>query len=167
MRILELTTLVVVSAAMSLPLAHALEWPGKRRLDREPYRAVQTIYYPGFTFAGFSEPLAIVLLATLAWATPFDSTDVPWIAIALLFIVAMHAVYWTVTHPINKFWLENVDLNRLGTTFFGMNISARTDHDSTDQERWLRLRDRWESSHMVRAVLGVIALIAIGTAMSR
>src|SRR5205809_327776 len=37
---------------MGLSLAHALEYPGKRRLDRETYLKAQTIYYPGFTIGG-------------------------------------------------------------------------------------------------------------------
>jgi hypothetical protein len=37
---------------MGLSLAHALEFPGKKRLDEKQYKAVQTIYYPGFTIGG-------------------------------------------------------------------------------------------------------------------
>jgi hypothetical protein len=39
---------------ITFPLAHALEWPGKLRLSREHYLAVQPIYYPGFTYSGFA-----------------------------------------------------------------------------------------------------------------
>jgi hypothetical protein len=45
-------------------LAHALEFPGKLRLKKEQYLAVQPIYYPGFTIGGIAEPA--VILATLA-----------------------------------------------------------------------------------------------------
>jgi hypothetical protein len=55
--------LVVLTVATSL--AHALELPGKMRLSREQYLAVQAIYYPGFTYAGLAEPLSIVALAVL------------------------------------------------------------------------------------------------------
>jgi hypothetical protein len=47
---LQVVTVFLVAVAMSLALAHALELPGKMRLDKETYMAVQTIYYPGFTF---------------------------------------------------------------------------------------------------------------------
>jgi hypothetical protein len=40
---------------MALSLAHALEVPGKLRLNKEQYLAVQTIYYPGFTLGGIAE----------------------------------------------------------------------------------------------------------------
>lgn len=56
--------LTILSIGMALSLAHVLEFPGKRRLGREAYFAVQTIDYPGFTIGGaFGEFGAI--LATL------------------------------------------------------------------------------------------------------
>ena len=45
-------TVVLVSVGMALSLAHALELPGKLRLGREAYLAMQPIYYPGFTYGG-------------------------------------------------------------------------------------------------------------------
>src|SRR5688500_5078319 len=62
--VLQVTAVFMAAVAMALALAHALELPGKLRLDQETYRAVRTIYYPGFTIGGASEVLAI--LATLA-----------------------------------------------------------------------------------------------------
>ena len=43
------------AVTMSLALAHALELPGKLRLGKEEYCAVQTIDYSGFTIAGAAE----------------------------------------------------------------------------------------------------------------
>jgi hypothetical protein len=50
--ILQIVTLLLVAIAMAQSLAHALEFPGKLRLSREQYLAVQPIYYPGFTIGG-------------------------------------------------------------------------------------------------------------------
>ena len=47
-----------------MALTHALEFPGKMRLDKDIYLAAQTIYYPGFTIGGAAEPLNII--ATLS-----------------------------------------------------------------------------------------------------
>jgi hypothetical protein len=58
--ILEVITIFLVAIAMSMAVAHALEFPGKLRLDHKTYATVQTIYYPGFTVAGVGEPLAAV-----------------------------------------------------------------------------------------------------------
>jgi hypothetical protein len=49
---LQVATVFLVSIAMALSLAHALELPGKLRLDKEAYLTVQPIYYPGFTIGG-------------------------------------------------------------------------------------------------------------------
>jgi len=54
--IAEVVTVFVVSIAMSLALAHALELPGKMRLNKETYITVQSIYYPG-SLGGVSEPV--------------------------------------------------------------------------------------------------------------
>jgi hypothetical protein len=68
--VLQPFSLIIVVLAMVPALAHALELPGKLRLGRDAYFAVQPIYYPGFTIAGLAEPVAIVLILVLLLATP-------------------------------------------------------------------------------------------------
>lgn len=58
--IIQVVAVFLVAIAMSMALAHVLEFPGNLRLDRQTSEAVQTIYYPGFTVAGAAEPLAVV-----------------------------------------------------------------------------------------------------------
>jgi hypothetical protein len=53
--VLQVVTVFLASVAMSLALAHVLELPGKMRLNKETYIAVQSIYYPGFTIGGLGE----------------------------------------------------------------------------------------------------------------
>ena len=56
MRTFNILCLLLVATDFGLLLAHALELPGKLRLDETSYRAVQGIYYPGFTVSsGFAE----------------------------------------------------------------------------------------------------------------
>ena len=55
LQVLEVVTVFLAAVAMSLALAHALELPGKLRLDKDTYVAVQSIYYPGFTYGGLGE----------------------------------------------------------------------------------------------------------------
>jgi hypothetical protein len=63
-QILQIVAIVLVAGAMTPALAHALEYPGKLRLEKQAYIATQQIYYPGFTVGGgAAEVLAI--LATL------------------------------------------------------------------------------------------------------
>ena len=153
-RPLSIASLLLVAVAMAL--AHALELPGKMRLDRETYLAVQ-IYYPGFTFGGAAEPLAILaLLALLIFATP-AGCRLWWAAGALGALVAMQAIYWLVTHPVNSVWTQGLELSGLGASFF-----ATFGGDMSGD--WQRLRDVWEYSHVARAVCGMTALFCVAMA---
>src|SRR5688500_18585260 len=89
---------VILAALTMLPaVAHALELPGKKRLGKDAYFAVQGIYYPGFTIAGAMEPLAIIATISLIVVTP-TGIDL-WLAVlALIGLGAMHTIYWLVTH---------------------------------------------------------------------
>jgi hypothetical protein len=63
--------------------------------------------------------------------------------VALLGLIAMHAVYWIVTHPVNKFWLQQENLGGFGSGFFS--FGANRAGLSTEARPWTALRDRWES----------------------
>lgn len=104
MRFLTVFSLLLVAVTMVTSLAHALEWPGKRRLDEAAYKTTQAIYYPGFTFGGlFGEFGGMVSLAVLVYLTPAGTSRFWWTAGALLLMLAAHTVYWLMTHPINNF----------------------------------------------------------------
>jgi len=62
---LRIVTVILVVFAFAPALAHALELPGKLRLSHDAYFATQRIYYPGFTVAGISEPLALIATISL------------------------------------------------------------------------------------------------------
>jgi hypothetical protein len=67
---LQVVAVILVAVTMALALAHALELPGKRRLAKEPYLAVQTIYYPGFTIGGIGEVGGLLAMLALVIVTP-------------------------------------------------------------------------------------------------
>jgi len=151
---LQALSMMLVVLALVPALAHALELPGKMRLAKNVYFAVQPIYYPGFTIAGMSEPIAIVATGGLLVLTPRASTAF-WLTLgALLGMIGMHAIYWLFTHPVNSFWLRGEKLGSAGTGFFSLGPSS----DAAD---WRRLRDRWEYSHVARAALGFVSLVAL------
>jgi hypothetical protein len=152
---LQIVCLTLIVLALVPALAHALEYPGKRRLAKDEYSAVQRIYYPGFTTAGFSEPLALACAVVLLVLTPRGDADF-WLTLAaLLALCAMHAVYWLVTHPVNNFWLRDEKLGAAGAGFFSIGAGA------TQAADWTKLRDRWEYSHVARAVLAFSSFIAL------
>ena len=70
--------------------------------------------------------------------------------IALFGLAAMHAIFWTITQPINKFWPPK------GRSFH------RTETGEVD---WLRLRNKWEHSHIARAGLTFLSFFALVLAM--
>jgi hypothetical protein len=160
---LEIAVVLLVAVAMTTTLAHALELPGKLRLPRETYLAVQQIYYPGFTIAGFGEVAA--LLATLSLALIFYGEGVRfWLTLgAFLAVLAMHVAYWLVTHPVNGFWLKDFELKGAGAAFFSADPLRR---GAAAEQDWTALRDRWEWSHVLRAALSVVALILLAAAIA-
>jgi hypothetical protein len=158
--VLQIVTATLVSIAMALALAHALELPGKLRLPEQTYRAVQTIYYPGFTLGGLAEVLGLVCLLGLVFLTPAGAAF--WLTFAsFVALAAMHGAYWLLTHPVNKFWVEGVDMSKAAAGFFGVHGTGA----QSNPPDWRDLRNRWEYSHVLRAVLGlasqILVLIAI------
>ncbi|HSI01415.1 MAG TPA: DUF1772 domain-containing protein [Reyranella sp.] len=138
--VLQFLSIVLAAIGMALSLAHALELPGKRRLDRDTYLAVQMIYAPGFAIGGFlGEACAILATLTLAVFTP-PGTTAFWLTIAALgCLLVEHAIFWLATQPVNRFW--------------GKPLPAGSD--------WTALRDRWEGSHLARAVAAAAAFLLL------
>lgn len=149
MTALLIATTVLAILTFATSLAHALEYPGKMRLERDAYLRTQKIYYPGFTIAGFAEPLSIIAAGVLAFLCRDNASLLPLVATALAMLVFTHAIYWAMTHPVNGFWLADEKLGRAGDTFFNGQESKRSGSAPDD---WLALRNRWERSHIIRAI---------------
>ncbi|MGE4078701.1 MAG: DUF1772 domain-containing protein [Reyranella sp.] len=158
---LQVLSILFCAIGMGLALAHALEFPGKRRLDGATYRKIQTIYYPGFTLGGFfGEPLAIVAIVALLFVMPFGTVAFWLTTIALVSMLMAHGIYWMVTHPVNKVWLKDERLHGTGAAFFATGRAAA-------EADWTTLRDRWEMSHVARAACGLVGLFALAAAAVR
>jgi anthrone oxygenase-like protein len=162
---LQITAVFLVGIAMSMALAHAMEYPGKLRLDEPTYRAVQTIYYPGFTIGGAAEPLAIVATLVLALVTRNDSIAFRWTLSAFAALAAMHTIFWTVTQPTNRHWLKDQQLSAAGKRFFAVERKSPR-APGVENTDWVRLRDQWEYSHVARAILSVFSLLALVVAIA-
>lgn len=165
--VLQILTVILVAVAMALSLAHALELPGKMRLDKESYYAVQAIYYPGFTFGGgVGEAGGTISTIILLFLTPFGGADFWLTLVSVLGLLGMQAVYWLFTHPVNKFWLAGENLNRFSSGFFSFAAGRSRLDDETHPPDWKDLRNRWEYSHVARAALALVGFIAIVIAIS-
>jgi hypothetical protein len=161
---LQVLAVILVAVAMALALAHALELPGKLRLSKDTYLAIQPIYYPGFTIGGVAEPLGLIALLLLMIATPI-TTLAFWLTLgAFLTLAAMHAVYWLAVHPVNNFWLKDFHLQGAGAAFFLVDPLRRP--GGTSNPDWTALRDQWEYAHLLRAILGLGSLTLLATAVA-
>jgi hypothetical protein len=70
----------------------------------------------------------------------------------------MHALYWVLTHAVNKFWIADQKLGKAGTAFFNPTGESRIGED------WAHLRNRWEYSHVARACCALVAFVALAAA---
>jgi hypothetical protein len=158
---LEVLALMLASVTMSLTLAHALELPGKLRLTKEQYLTVQPIYYPGFTIGGFAEVAVLAAAIALLVITPPQAQQFGLIAAAFVAFAVVQVIFWTMTQPVNKYWLRHTDLGASGKRFFETGAAADVPTD------WRVARDRWEQSHVLRAVAASagMLLLAIAVAM--
>ncbi|MDX8524473.1 DUF1772 domain-containing protein [Mesorhizobium sp. MSK_1335] len=161
---LQVLTVILVASAMAMALAHALELPGKLRLGRQEYFVVQRIYYPGFTIGGGIAEVGGII-ATFALVLTSSGPVRSWlIAGALVALLIMQLVFWLMTQPINKHWLQDVELTSPAKRFFATEGNAGARLRPTQE--WTVLRNRWELSHVVRAALALLSLILLTTAIA-
>ena len=112
---------------------------------------------------GIAEGLGFLMLLGLLVLTPRGSAAF-WLTLpAFVAFAAMHGVYWLVTHPVNKFRGEGVDMAAAGAKFFRVGATDR----SGRAPDWTVLRDRWEYSHIIRAVLGLASQTLLIAAIAR
>lgn len=155
----QVLALILAALAMVPAVAHALEWPGKKRLHPGEYLAVQSIYYPGFTLAGIAEAASIPAALALLLITPRQTASF-WLTLsALMGLIAVHAVFWFVTQPVNRAWMEGQALGALGTRFFATGVERGPARAGSAD--WSTLRDRWEHSHVLRAALAGVSFVAL------
>jgi hypothetical protein len=158
MRLLAILCLVLVAMKFGTSLAHVAELPGKLRLDEVTYKAVQAIYYPGFTLVGLVGELGgMIALAILLYLMPYGTARFWWTAAALAFLAAGHATYWLMTHPVNNFWVKDVAASGPGAAFFSIFAAPQTGD-------WRDLRYIWELSHAI--IFGFVTLSLIALAYS-
>jgi hypothetical protein len=148
---------MLVALEWAMATAHALELPGKLRLDRDAYFAAQGIYYPGFTIAGgIAGPGGILALLILLFVTPTARSGTWLLVLALLGMIAVQAVYWIRIHGVNKYWMKGRPIGAAGEGFFKAGPTEETPAAS-----WTELRDRWEKAHAARAALATVSLVSL------
>lgn len=138
LRIVSFIGLLFTALALAPSLAHLLELPNKIYLSAEDYLTVQQIYRGwmllGIVWAG-------ALISNLALTVMVRKQPKVFIlnSIAFLCIVAMNVVFFEFTYPANR----------------------QTNNWTMLPANWLELRNQWEYSHAISAVLALIALISL------
>jgi hypothetical protein len=129
LRAAQIAAIVSTALAMAPALAHAFEFPGKKRLNRDGYVIVQGIFFPGFTLLGLAEPAALIATLVLLIVTPRHSLAFLLIVLAFICLLGMQAVYWIFTHPTNRHWLASsrTTLNATGSRFFAAGYATHTE----------------------------------------
>lgn len=164
---LKVSAEVFVAAAMALSLAYALEYPGKMQLDRSTYVAVQRIYYPAFSFGrGISEGLGLVLTFVLLLVTPGGTEQFNWTAAAFASLLAMQAVYWTITYPVENFWSDRSQFVLTSRRYYGLSATAQAVAHREFENFWPALQQRWEISQIARAVFGFVGVVTTAVAVA-
>ena len=138
----QLLALVLTALALVPEGAHVLQLPNKLPMSRDAYLAVQQVYR-GWNRVGVAVLPAVI--ATLWLALIADkATEAP-AAIAFVAMLMTQLVFWSFTFPVNRL----------------------THNWTYAPENWERLRDRWEISHAVNAMLIFIALVCVAVAALR
>jgi hypothetical protein len=160
---LHAAAVVMTAVVMAPALAHALEIPGKRRLDLATYRVVQQIYYPGFTLIGALEIPTLALVIGSAAATSSNSSAFLLRCAGALGCLVLVLTYWLWVHPINREWLRDTGVTSAGADrFFGLQRSTQPG-GTVEADT---LRDRWERGHLARAAAVALSLVAQVLAMA-
>lgn len=139
--IFSFLSIFLTAGNAGLLFAHALEMPPKLRLSGRDYLMTQRIYALFGRVGIVTEPGA--LISTVVLAILLAGTGVPFVLtlVGLIALVAIQAIFFTVTQPINRRW-------------------ARLDPEAPGPE-WTGMRDGWERSHAIRAALAAVALAAL------
>jgi len=136
-----LLALVLTAVALAPGAAHVLELPNKLKLPREDYLLVQKLYR-GWAYLGIE--IAAALACTLWFAAVAEGPAEAPAVIAFVAVLATQLVFWVFTFPVNRY--------------------TRNWRDAPSED-WRRLRDRWELSHAVSALLNFIALVCVAVAI--
>jgi hypothetical protein len=74
-------------------------------------------------------------------------------------MITVQVIFWTMTQPVNSFWLKETELSRSGTRFF-QTRQGRVPRD------WTVARDQWERSHILRAIAASLGLFLLTVAIA-
>jgi hypothetical protein len=134
LRAWRFVTLLLSALAIALPFAHLLEMPAKRTFAPELYRVInQNLYWAFGTFGAAIEVATVLACIALAFLVRGRRPAYALTLAAAVLVVTAHVVFWVLIAPVNA------------------EIAAWA--PASVPAGWPGLRDRWEFSHAIRALL--------------
>jgi amino acid permease len=127
--------IMLTAIAMGAGLAHLFELPNKINISAADYLTVQR-NYDNWWIVGLSVPLAFISVLGLAISLRGTGTPFTFALIAVALLVGEMVAFWGFTAPVNR----------------------ATENWTMLPSNWEELRDQWEYSHAVRAILYVVAM---------
>jgi hypothetical protein len=138
LRVVHFLAVVLTALAFVPAGAHLFELPNKIDLPQDAYLTIQGIY-AGWAWFGIIDLAALILNVVLAIKLRRQRLAFSFaVAAALCFVVSL-AIFFTWTFPTNQ----------------------ATANWTTLPDDWSRLRQEWEFSHAVNAVVMLIALCSV------
>lgn len=144
MKILCFLTLLLSALSIVPGMAHVLEMHSKMELTQESYGTVQYIYH-GWAFLGILQGALLLCTLILLLRVSQEKSVFLFTLIAFLFQIFAFVVFFTFTYPVN----------------------VATNNWTVVPVEWERLRQHWEYSHMVGAILQLLSYILLVTAVLR
>jgi amino acid permease len=127
--------IMLTAIAMGAGLAHLFELPNKINVSAADYLTVQR-NYDNWWIVGLSVPLAFLSVLGLTISLRGTGTPFTLALIAFVLLVGEMVAFWGFTAPVNR----------------------ATENWTMLPSNWEELRNQWEYSHAVRAILYVLAL---------
>ncbi len=138
LRLLQFLAIVLTALALIPAGAHLFELPNKIGLPRDSYLVVQGIY-AGWALFGIVYLAALVTNVVLAIKLRRQRPAFLFVLTAALCLVVFFAVFFAWTFPANQ----------------------ATANWTTMPDNWTELRQEWEYSHAMNAVVMFIALCSV------
>jgi membrane protein YdbS with pleckstrin-like domain len=118
-------------------LAHLLEANNKMQLSKDEYRVVQQIYR-GWAFLGIILIIGLISTLLLTIQTRHQPFFI-WNLLSCICVLATLAIFFVFIFPVNQ----------------------QTKNWEILPDNWLQLRNRWEFSHIINAVIYFTVLLML------
>jgi H+/Cl- antiporter ClcA len=146
LKILRFVNLLLVALTLGMTFSHALEYPGKAKLDGVEWLTVQHNVYLAFGVVGAIIEVTAILTTWIVFAQIRS-----WKLARVLTLLAGLA-----TTAALGIWFGWVD---------PVNTALKAWTPETMPDNWMSFRDRWEAGHAVSAILFGLAFSALVVAI--